>query len=390
MPSSWMPFGGGQQKPAGQQQGAVPGSHWMPYQPPTMSDAAYGAGANSAASQAGSYYGYLGQSDQARYGAQAAGEQAKYGYMGQEAQARYGAQAAGAQAGAQATQAQYGAQAAKDQAAFGALGNLGIAGLNAIGQYGTSRNNALMNQSVAAANAYNQMAAADLNTRAQLGQSMAGMAAAAGQAGADTNKATALGGLGQGMVNAGMYGAQMAPYTAGNLPNFNFGGFGGGGGGGFQTSGPEGGIASGRYGGGGYGGGGRRGGNRQQMTPPPPPYVGGGSGQMVDPYMPFNQGSQFLGGLRNDINSPNSFANRSMGLMTHELGMNRAGIMDNSVLNSLNANVGMGYDAIGRANSASDYGFNTGYNTPTQFANRALKFQNDPAGWYGSFGRFMR
>lgn len=291
-------------------------------------------------------------------------DEAKYGSQARAAEAKYQSEAASAPA-------RYGAQAQKDSSLFGSMSNLGIAGLNAIGQYGTSRNNALMNQSVAAANAYNQMAAADLNARAQLGQSMAGMAAAAGQAGADTNKATALSGLGQGMVNAGMYGAQMAPYTAGNMPNFNFGGFGGGG---FQASGPEGGIASGSYGRGGASGGNR--GGRQPLTPPPPPYVGGNGGSMVNPYAPFREGARFLGGLRNDMNSPGSYANRAMSDMTREFGMNRAGVMDNSVLNSLNANIGMGYDALSAANAGSNYGFNTAHNRPSQFSNQIPR-------WFG-------
>jgi len=277
--------------------------------------------------------------------------------------------------------AAYGAQSAKDQSLFNNIGNLGIGHFNALGQLGTSRNNALTNQSIAAANAYNGMAAGWMNTMGQLGQYGAGMAAAAGQNVADTNKYQMLGGALQGIGNAGMYGSQAGAYGMGNMPNMSFGGFGGGG---FNASGPGGLNAGGSYGGGGYGGGG---GGRQFNAPPTPPYMSGGGGQMADTTEPFRAGMGFLNGLRGDLNNSGNFANRAMGGMQDEFRRNRAGIMNNDFLNSVNSGAGMGYDALFRANAGSDYGFNTQYNQPVDntrdsYMWRSPQVRNNNRGWY--------
>jgi hypothetical protein len=242
--------------------------------------------------------------------------------------------------------------------------NLGVAGQNAMGQYGMNRDFQLTNQAIANANAMGQQSNSLMNLYGSLGQSMAGMAGAAGQAGADTNKAAALGGLGAGMVNAGMYGSQMAPYTAGNMPNFNMGfGFGGGGGmgPGFHAGGPEGTIASGSMGVRELpGGGGGAGGGRTFHPPPPPPYIPpGGGGGFVNPYDPFKQGAGFLNSLLKESSGPNSSTNTAMKNTNDQFNAAREAVMDPSIMNSLNKQMEMGYGALGGLYGQSDYGFNT-------------------------------
>lgn len=219
-------------------------------------------------------------------------------------------------------------QAAKDTAAFGALSNLGVAGQNAMGQYGVSRNNALMNQSVAAANAYGQMANSYYNTMGQLGH------------------------FGSAISSAGLgAGAQAASGSQSMGGGFG-GSFGGGGGGGFRSSGPEGRIASGSMGGGGFGGGGgasmnsnarvQRGASSEERT------------GMV------NQGYGFLGGLVDTLNDPRNPAMNMANRLGHEFGANRAAIMDPTITNSLNQQMATGYGALSGLYGMSDYGFNTG------------------------------
>lgn len=304
------------------------------------------------------------------------------------------------------------AQAQKDIAAFGAYGNLGIAGQNAMGQYGQSQQNALANTQIAQANALGQLGAGYYNTLGQLGQYNAAMAAAASQAGADTNKAAAANNALGGLVNAGMYGAQMGPYTAGNMPNFNFGGFGGGGfRPGFDARGPEGRIASGSmrpmmaddseftpgYGAALRGDGshfanvqdadgdgvsdyyqtgpgrpaqeryrdprplgGRPSHGRNFNPPPAPPYVSGGNMQTYNPYDPFKQAQasqkEILGALRDPRGMPN-MVRQDMGSSFAETQKN---IMDPGIMNSLNGQMAMGYGALSNLYGQSNYGFNTG------------------------------
>ena len=232
----------------------------------------------------------------------------------------------------------------KDAAAFGALGGLGVAGQNAMGQLGASRNNALANQSVAAANAYGQMANSYYNTMGQLGN-IAGGLSAAGLNSANNSLQFNQGG------------------------SFNFGG-GGGGFGGFNTSGPEGTIASGSMmpGGGGSGGGSSF---NASLT------RGGSAGErqgFVD------QGYGFLGGLRGDLNNPNNQAMALAGLMGNEFAANRQAVMDPSIMNSLSGQLAAGHRAIGDLYGMSNYGFNTLHSGPqtrfvpqgaTPWANRA-------------------
>jgi hypothetical protein len=254
--------------------------------------------------------------------------------------------------------AAYGAQSAKDQSLFNNIGNMGIGYGNVLGQLGTSRNNALTNQSIAAANAYNGMAAGWMNTMGQLGQYGTALAVGAGQNMADANKYNMLGGALQGIGNAGGMGF---------------------GGGGFSASGPEGGLASGGYGGGGYGGGfgGGFGGGAPR----------GGGSQKQSAVDPFQAGMGFLGGLRGDLNNSGNFARGAMGNMQDEFRMNRAGIMNNDILNSVNSGAGMGYDALFRANAGSDYGFNTQYNRPVDNTRDSYQWRAPQAsnnrGWYG-------
>lgn len=267
-----------------------------------------------------------------------------------------------------AYQAGVNAQAQKDLGAYGALQNLGIAGQNAMGQYGAAQANALANSQIAQANALGQLGAGYYNTMGQLGQSNAGMVAAASAAGADSNKAAALGGLASGMVNAGMYGASMAPYTAGNMPNFNFGGVGGGqhGPGGFRVSGPEGTIASGNMkmsNDQGFGPPGdvytapgapdRRGFNQ----PPAPPYMSGGSMPTFNPYAPFQTGTDTLRGMLGQMGDANSMPNLLRQDMNSAFRTTQGNLMNPGIRNSLNAQLSGGYQALGNLYDGSDYGF---------------------------------
>lgn len=252
------------------------------------------------------------------------------------------------QQGGKKPDAAYGAQANKDMAAFGALQNLGVAGQNAMGQYGMAQQNALVNSQIAQNNFMGQMGASYYNTLGQGMNALAGMNAAASQAGADSNKAAAVGGLGAGVVNAGMYNASMAPYTAGNMPNFNFGGFGGG----FRASGPEGTIASGGYG--------RGGGGRPFNAPPAPPYVQGGGGGGVNPYQPFQQSLPVLKGMMQQMDNPNGMPNLARQDVNKAFGQTQANLMNPGIRDSLNGQMAMGYGALSNLYNQADYGFNTG------------------------------
>lgn len=235
-----------------------------------------------------------------------------------------------------------GAQAQKDTAAFQAMGNLGIAGQNAMGQYGMNRDAQLTNQAIASANAYGQMANNYYNTMGQLGH------------------------IGSALTAAGLNaGAQSASGSQNMNMNFGMGGgasFGGGGGGGFTTSGPEGTIARGHMGGG--WGGGSFGGN---MT------GGGGSSATVTKGASrgeregmVNQGYGFLGGLRGDLNNPDNQAMTLSRDMANQMNAARAATMDPTIVNSLNSQMATGYGALGGLYGMSDYGFNTGRPGPSQ------------------------
>lgn len=274
------------------------------------------------------------------------------------------------------------AQAQKDASAFGALQNLGVAGQNAMGQYGAAQANALTNSQIAQANALGQLGTGYYNLMGQLGQANAGMAAAASQAGADSNKAAALSGLAGGLMNAQMYGASMAPYTAGNMPNFNFGGFGGGGqrgGGGFRASGPEGTLASGSMGpqvsnDQGFGPPRTQGqpDGRNFNAPPPPPYMSGGGMQGYNPYEPFHAATGTLHGMLGAAHNPNSMPNLVRQDMNSAFRTTQGNLMNPGIRDSMNSQMAMGYGALGNLYKQSDYGFNTKQNsfTPRFFGNR--------------------
>lgn len=229
-------------------------------------------------------------------------------------------------------------QAQKDMAAFGGMANLGIANQNALGQYGATRNAALANQSVAAANAYGQMANSYYNTMGQLGHIGSALTSAGLGAGAQSGTAT---------QNASM-------------GDRYFGGGGGGGfglGGGFMAGGPEGRIASGNMGGFGGGFGGAYGGM----------FGGGSSGSSAtrgaggsERTGMLNQGYSFLSGLTQQLNNPRNAAGRLAGDMGRQFDSNRQGVMDPSITQSLNSNLSTGYNALSNLYGQSDYGFNTG------------------------------
>lgn len=307
---------------------------------------------NQAQAQLGqAQYGYMGQEAQAKYGAQGMADQARYGAAGQIGAARqnargqigaakYGAagQIGAAKYGAegQIGAAKYGAQGQKDSAAFQAMANLGVAGQNAMGQYGMNRDTQLTNQAIASANAYGQMANNYYNTLGQLGH------------------------IGSALTAAGLNaGAQSASASQSMNMNFGMGGnasFGGGGGGGFTTSGPEGTIARGRMGGG--WGGGSVGGN---MT------GGGGSSATVtrgassrERRGMVDQGYDFLGGLRGDLNNPNNQAMMLSRDMANQMNATRAATMDPTIVNSLHSQMATGYGALNGLYGMSNYGFNTG------------------------------
>lgn len=226
-------------------------------------------------------------------------------------------------------------QAQKDMAAFGALQNLGVAGLNAMGQYGSSRDTALANQSIAAANAYGSMGNSYYNTMGQLGNYAAGLSAAGLNAGAQS-------------ANASMN----SNFDMSGGGNFGFGG----GGQGFTAGGPEGTISSGRYG---RGRGGMGMGFNNSGSGGSSMNLQKGSTESERARM-MSQGYGFLGGVAKQLNAPNNQAMTLAGLMGNEFGNNRAAIMDPSIVNSLNNQVGAGYGALGGLYGMSDYGFNTG------------------------------
>lgn len=230
-------------------------------------------------------------------------------------------------------------QSQKDMAAFGALQNLGVSGLNAMGQYGVARDTALANQSIAAANAFGSMGNAYYNTMGQLGNYAAGLSAAGLNAGAQS-------------ANANMGGS----FNMDMGGNFNFGGMGGGNG--FMASGPEGVVSSGRYGRGGGRGGMGAGFNNSGSGSTSMSLQKGATPQERAGII--NQGYGFLGGMAGALNDPNNQAMTLAGLMNDNFGASRAGIMDPSIVNSLNSQVGAGYGALGGLYGMSDYGFNTG------------------------------
>ena len=257
-----------------------------------------------------------------------------------------------------------GAQAQKDTAAFGALSGLGIAGLNATGQYGVARDTALANQGIAAANMAGMMGNAYYNTINQFGNYAAGLSAAGLNAGAQSANANIGGNFDFGMGG-----------------DFNCGGIGGGGGGGFRARGPEGTIASGRIGGGGGRGGLGAGFNNRGS---------GGYGATIQKGSSageraglINQGYGFLGGLVGNLNDPNNQAMSMAKLAQNEFGANRAAIMDPSILNSLNSQVDRGYGAVNDVYDRSDYGFNTG-RRPQQPVIKQIQAQPDY--WKNPFG----
>lgn len=233
------------------------------------------------------------------------------------------------------------AQSAKDQAAFSAYGNLGVAGQNAIGQYGMNRDAQLTNQTIAAANAFGQMGNNYYNTMGQLGQTAAGLSAAGLNAGAQSASGNMSSNFGMGMG----------------------GGFNSGGGGvpGFTASGPEGTIASGRMGGGGGGfgfGGNVSGGGRASSSITRGASQGERAGLV-------NQGYGFLGDIKKTLNDPKNQAMALAGLMGDQFGANRAAVMDPTIVNSLNSQMATGYNALGGLYGMSDYGFNTGNQGPS-------------------------
>jgi hypothetical protein len=255
-------------------------------------------------------------------------------------------------------------QAAKDQAAFSAMGNLGIAGQNAMGQYGMNRDAQLTNQAIAAANAYGSMANAHYNTMGQLGSFGAALTASG--------------------LNAG---AQAARGTQSNQFNMGMGGGGGGGfggGPGFFAGGPEGAIARGGYGGGGgFGFGGNvsgGGGMHASVT------KGASSGERQGM---LNQGYGFLGGLRDDLNNRNSPQMQMANRMDKQFGASRAAVMDPTIVNSLNSQMNAGYGALGGLYGRSDYGFNTQNRMPKANLPQARdnsQFWLDPYGSKSSAG----
>lgn len=276
--------------------------------------------------------------------------------MGQEAQARYGAQAAGAQANAQTQAAKFGAQANKDMSAFEALKGLGISGQQAMSNYGIAQQNALVNSQIAQNNFAGQMGTNYYNTLGQGMGVLGGLGVAASQATADSNKAAAVGGLGTGMVNAGLYGAQAGVYGMGNMPNFNFGGMGGFGGGGFRSSGPSGTIASGGYGGGPSV---RGGPDRQFNPPPPPPYMQAGGGGGYDPTQPFQQSLPVLQDMLRQMDNPNGMPNVLRQDVNRAFRQTQANLMDPSIINSLNGQMALAYGMTNSMYDKSNYGLNT-------------------------------
>ena len=221
----------------------------------------------------------------------------------------------------EAYQAGVAAQTGKDQAAMTAAANLGIAGQNAMGQYGIGKDQALVNSQIAQANAMGQMANAYYNTMGQGMHYSAALGAAGAAAGADSNRANAMSGALGGLTGGGGFGG-----------GFNFSGDG------FSGSGSFGG---GRRDGGGGGG-------------------GGGGGQQYNPYTPIDSGFRSLDKFRNDLSDKNSMGNWLRQDVNAGFGMTQKNLMDPSIRNDMMAQMRMGYGALDGLYDKSDYGFNTG------------------------------
>lgn len=214
------------------------------------------------------------------------------------------------------------AQVGKDTAAFGALQNLGIAGQNAMGQYGAAQANALLNSQIAQANTLGQLGSQYYNTMGQLGQANAGMTAAASQARGAAQAAGALGGLFGGDFSAG-----------------------------FSASGPEGLLASGQMA------------RRRPVNDSgfQPDYRAGGRGRSNGGSGdPFDTGTDTMRGMLGMLHSKDNMPNLVRNDINAGFGLTQKNLMDPGIRDSLNAQMGMGYGALGNLYGQSDYGFNTG------------------------------
>lgn len=208
------------------------------------------------------------------------------------------------------------AQSGKDMTALTSAANLGIAGQNAMGQYGMGKDQALVNSQIAQANALGQMSNNYHNAMAQ-GMYVSGALGAAGAAaGAQSNVAGAL----NGMFGGGNFGGNMS------------------------VSGPGGFGATGSWGGSRSGGGGG----------------GGGGGQSYNPYTPIDSGFKSLGDFRRDLNDRDGMGNRLRNDVNMGFGMTQRNLMDPSIRNQMMEQMRMGYGALDGLYDKSDYGFNTG------------------------------
>lgn len=259
-----------------------------------------------------------------------------------------------------AYQAAAAGQAQKDVAALGGMANLGIANQNALGQYGASRNAALTNQSVAAANAYGQMQNSYLNTMGQLGQIGGALSAAGLAAGAQSGSSSQ-------SSSSSQYDRSSKTGSATQYGQMGSS-MGSGGGGGFSAGGPGGAIASGMTGG--YGGfGGTFGGSSASQAKSSANSDAGSSSKSESRTVTgassgertgmLDQGYGFLKSLSDLLSSPTGQASGFAKNLGQQFDANRAGMMSPDIVNSLNANLYGGYNALSGLYGQADYGFNT-------------------------------
>jgi hypothetical protein len=208
-----------------------------------------------------------------------------------------------------------------------------------LGGLGAAQAASLANQSIAAANAYGLMAAANSNMQGQLGNSLA--AAAAADSAARGNAAAAQQAAGPQYAKLGVLSGvlpQILEALRTGLPSSGYGGDIG-----FTASGPSGLIAAG-YGGGGMPAAGGGAASSQSSAPAMsmPSYT--------PPSLPEFNSAQTTRSFMDSLLDRNDRGDSQAGMLRADLGRqfdaNRAATTDRSVLDSLTANMNKGYEQL--------------------------------------------
>ena len=191
------------------------------------------------------------------------------------------------------------------------VANLAIANQNAIGQYGSNRNNALTGNSIGTSNALGQMTNGYFNAMGQLGTAAGAYGAAGQAAAANTNRGNAVGG-----ILGGLGGSGGGQYGSGN----------------FNITGPGGFTATGGY---------------NRGTAPTTPPSGGSTWQQPEQAQ-FDNNSMmnFFNSARTDMGSSGGFAGTAR-QNVYDTGRNTRGdIMSPDIMNGLNTNYNTGMDSL--------------------------------------------